>query len=86
MTLGRVTWQCHVGEDYHALLWADCDQDTSAALERAWVCNSLEHLTVAEWPNYTFCIGLYQGQRVFVQKNTETGTERQLRRIILMMS
>jgi hypothetical protein len=43
----------------------------------------LEHSTVAEYPKYTFGIGL-KGQRVLTQKNSETGMERQLRRIIIM--
>jgi hypothetical protein len=82
----RVTWQFHIGEHDNVLLWADCEPLTSAALESTWVCNSLEHSTIAECPGYTFGIGLFKGQGVFMAKNTETGMERQLRRIIIQMT
>jgi hypothetical protein len=81
----RVTWQwCHIGEHDNALLWADCEPLTSEAIEKSWVCSSLGHSTVAECPKYTYIVGLFKGQRVFTQKNTETGMKRQLRRIIIM--
>jgi hypothetical protein len=84
-----VTWQCHIGEhDNAALLWADYEPLTSAALERAWGAwggNSLEHNTIAECPEYTFGIGLFKGQEVFMEKNTETGRERQIRRTIIII-
>jgi hypothetical protein len=81
-----VNWQCHIGEHDNALLWADYEPLTSAALERAWGRNSLGHSTIAECPEYTFGIGLFKGQEVFMEKNTETGMERQIRRIIIIMT
>ena len=59
---------------------------TTSALERTWALNDLQGVSIAEWPNYIFFSALRDGQRVFIQRSNESGTERQLRRIILMMS
>ena len=84
MVVGRIGWQCRIGSHFQASTWADCEPAVTAALELQWASGEEQEFRITEWPNYTFAFANREGRRTMTQKNEATGTERQLRRIIVV--
>ena len=80
----KIMWQCWVGQHFQASSWADCCPATTMALETMWAESTECGVTIPAWPDYTFMLTIQEGRKNMVQRNNETGVERQLRRIIVM--
>ena len=87
MVAGQIMWQCWVGQHFQASTWADCCPATTRAIETMWAANQEVTewgITIPEWPEYTFMLTVQEGRKTMIQRNNESGVERQLRRIIVM--
>ena len=84
MVAGEVKWQCMIGHHFMAPLWADCGPIITTSLEEIWTKGDITEVGIRGWANYTFALSIQGGQKTLVQRSAENGTERRLRRIIIM--
>lgn len=84
MDAGLIVWPCRIGSHSQAHTWVDCCPATSEALETIWANPEAREVHITEWPYHTFLLSIHEGRRNMVQRNNATGSENQLRKIIVV--
>jgi hypothetical protein len=81
MAFGVVGWQCLIGMHFGSEMWVDLDEATTEALENAWSSRTTMSMRLAEWPQYLYhAVQHSDGRMTITQRNTASGTVRELRR------